>query len=204
MELILDVATRLFAEYGFDGVSTRRLAAETGLNLATIHHHTGGKRELYLRVIEGLYDREELLIDGLVAQIDEEALENPATLRALFNGLISDFVDMASVKPVRQRLYVRRWLDPPDELREREAVLTLRLYGKLASLLRKGQKVGVIRQEVDLNNFLRGFDWLIMGYFTAGAFDGKTHRADPLDKKNLKRFKLYLQDYAAQMLGLAP
>lgn len=48
---ILDAATRLFAEKGFDGASTREMADAAGVNQAMIHYYFGNKQNLYKRVI---------------------------------------------------------------------------------------------------------------------------------------------------------
>lgn len=202
VERILDAATRLFAEHGFHGVSTRQLSAATGLNVATIHHHLGSKRDLYLRVIDRLFEQEERLIGPLLDRIDEAALADRAALLSLLSELIAGIVTLARTHPDRQRLYARRWLEAPDELRAREAELSLNLYRKLADQIAAGQRTGVIRADLDVENFLRSFDWMVIGYFTSGAFDWKTLRADPFDDARVTRFTRYLHDYAARMLGL--
>ena len=43
---LLDVAERLLAERGLDGVSLRRINTEAGLNPAAIHYHFGSKSAL--------------------------------------------------------------------------------------------------------------------------------------------------------------
>ena len=49
---LVAAATRVFAHYGYDGASSRALAAEAGVNQALISYHFGGKRGLYLAVFE--------------------------------------------------------------------------------------------------------------------------------------------------------
>jgi AcrR family transcriptional regulator len=43
---ILDTAERLFGEEGYKAVSLRRITAEAGVNLASIHYYFGSKEEL--------------------------------------------------------------------------------------------------------------------------------------------------------------
>lgn len=50
-ERILDVAGRLFARDGFDGVTIRRITARAGVNLAAVGYHFGGKKGLYHEVM---------------------------------------------------------------------------------------------------------------------------------------------------------
>jgi TetR/AcrR family transcriptional regulator, regulator of cefoperazone and chloramphenicol sensitivity len=48
---ILDVARRIFGEYGFHGTTTRMIAQEVGIDISTLHYHWGGKKDLYESVI---------------------------------------------------------------------------------------------------------------------------------------------------------
>lgn len=197
---ILAAATDLFARDGFDGVSTRAIAAKTGLNIATVHHHVGSKRTLYLAVVERLYEEEEQLIAEIVAGIDDTVIRHPARFRKALFSLIDRLLEFARRNPARQRLYIRRWLEPADELRNREAELTLRLYRKLATILERGQQLGVVRRDLDIGYFLRSFDWLIVCYFASGAFSWTRLRSNPCGAAHLERFRKHLRDYTERML----
>ena len=45
---LLEVAGRLFAAHGLDGVGTRAITAAAAVNLGAIHYHFGTKQDLYL------------------------------------------------------------------------------------------------------------------------------------------------------------
>ncbi|MBF0248598.1 MAG: TetR/AcrR family transcriptional regulator [Alphaproteobacteria bacterium] len=49
---ILDVATRAFAEKGFDGARIDDIAHRAGVNKATLYYRIGGKDALYARAME--------------------------------------------------------------------------------------------------------------------------------------------------------
>ncbi len=51
---LLNTATRLFARGGIDGVSTRELTKQAGVNLCAINYYFGSKQMLYLAVIDNL------------------------------------------------------------------------------------------------------------------------------------------------------
>lgn len=51
-ERILEVATKMFAEKGFDGTSTKEICRAAGVNVAAIHYHFESKENLYVAVIE--------------------------------------------------------------------------------------------------------------------------------------------------------
>jgi len=52
---ILDTAPTVFAENGFSGTSTRKLAAAAGCNIATLAYHFGDKQGLYEAAIDHVY-----------------------------------------------------------------------------------------------------------------------------------------------------
>ena len=51
-ERILAAATELFARYGYNGVSTRDVAAAASVNEVTVYRHYPRKHDLYLAVLE--------------------------------------------------------------------------------------------------------------------------------------------------------
>ncbi|QJB57119.1 CerR family C-terminal domain-containing protein [Pseudodesulfovibrio sp. zrk46] len=54
--VLIDVGARLFAQNGFHGVSMRTLAAEAGVNLATVGYHFGGKQGLYEAIMDAIIE----------------------------------------------------------------------------------------------------------------------------------------------------
>lgn len=53
-QLLLDTAIRLFGQHGYEGVSTRMLAEQAGVNVAAIKYHFGSKDELYLGALDSV------------------------------------------------------------------------------------------------------------------------------------------------------
>lgn len=50
-ECILDAAERLFADKGFDGATIRDIAAAAKTPVGLVHHHGGGKTELFAQTV---------------------------------------------------------------------------------------------------------------------------------------------------------
>src|SRR5581483_11158172 len=50
--LLIDAATSVFAERGYEGATTREIAQRAGCSEAVIYHHFAGKRDLLLAVID--------------------------------------------------------------------------------------------------------------------------------------------------------
>ena len=56
-ELLIVSAGELFAELGYDGVSTRMIANRAGVKLSAIHYHFGTKENLYIEAFIAAHDR---------------------------------------------------------------------------------------------------------------------------------------------------
>jgi AcrR family transcriptional regulator len=56
-EAFLDAAERLLVAVGYAGITTRRLAAEAGVNQGLVHYHFGSMENLLVRVLERFTER---------------------------------------------------------------------------------------------------------------------------------------------------
>ena len=55
---ILEAATSLFAQKGFDGTSIREICKKANVNLCMISYYWGGKQELYNGIIDNLIEKQ--------------------------------------------------------------------------------------------------------------------------------------------------
>ena len=51
---ILDAANALFAEHAYDQVSTEDIASSAGVTRGLVHHYFGGRKEVYIALLERL------------------------------------------------------------------------------------------------------------------------------------------------------
>src|SRR5262245_18043741 len=97
---ILDSAERLFAQYGFAGVSLRAIIADAKVNLAAIHYHYRSKEALFdaviLRRLEPM-NRERLVL--------LEAYEQP-TLEQILEAFLAPAFRL-SADPDGRRTFIR-------------------------------------------------------------------------------------------------
>jgi AcrR family transcriptional regulator len=70
---ILASAAGMFASFGYNGVSTRDIAADAGVNEVTIYRHYPRKRDLYLAVLDSQLQQVKLRGDllGQIANADD-------------------------------------------------------------------------------------------------------------------------------------
>jgi AcrR family transcriptional regulator len=105
-ERVLDAAERLFAEYGYDGVSIRQIAQEAGVTLGVVGFHGGLKLDLFKTI---LARRVATLSAGrraaLVALRARDS--DPPDLYALMDAYISPYLDAASGGDPQWRAYAK-------------------------------------------------------------------------------------------------
>jgi AcrR family transcriptional regulator len=112
-EAFLDAAERLLVEVGYAGITTRRLAAEAGLNHGLVHYYFGSLENLLVRVLERFTDRVTARQRAMYATPDLPFLEK---WRQAMRYLIG--VDLAYEK-IWLELQALAWNHP--ELQERVA-----------------------------------------------------------------------------------
>ena len=119
---ILDAALAAFAADGYEGVSTRALAEQAGVNLPAIQYYFGSKEGLYRAVIEWIARGIEECMAPVAARV-REALMQPdlphKQLLALLHEVLDAFV---SIVNCGENLESRRMLFARAEI-EREAPL---------------------------------------------------------------------------------
>jgi AcrR family transcriptional regulator len=82
-EQILDAANALFAERGYDEVSVEDIASSAGVTRGLVHHYFGGRKEVYIALLERL------------GALREEQLPRPVgrSARARLGDTVSRWLD---------------------------------------------------------------------------------------------------------------
>jgi TetR/AcrR family transcriptional regulator len=140
-EQLMGTALRLFAEHGFRGTTTRRIAEDAGVTEAVIFQHFPDKDALYAAILEAKaadpwaqqwFAELELLAAGADAT---------AVLRCLFGGI----VDLHERDPYYLRLMVYSALEQ-HPLSGRLQPRSAHLYQLLERFIIRGQRGGRFRE----------------------------------------------------------
>ncbi|QKG19564.1 TetR/AcrR family transcriptional regulator [Actinomadura verrucosospora] len=196
LDRIIDVATRLFAELGFDGTSARLIADAAGVDPATVDRLTGGKTELYREVMRRATDADRAAISG--------AAEGFAPTREGVERLVDQYVDFYAAHPEYLGLWLhRRTGDAADTGDLEEQYLRPRLGG-IVEALREA-----VPENADLDLTIWTIPWVIFGFLSQRALgadpdgepatDGPYRRVSP---EELERFRGYLHRLLERMLVL--
>jgi AcrR family transcriptional regulator len=108
---ILGAAEHVFAERGFDGSSTREIAAQAGVNITSLHYHWASKETLYLAVFRDVFER---LVAHLQATINT-LLAREKDRNVIVDEVMSALIDFFDGHPTVPRLLVRRIVDADAE-----------------------------------------------------------------------------------------
>ncbi|MFD7731216.1 TetR/AcrR family transcriptional regulator [Kitasatospora phosalacinea] len=106
-ERIVAAATALFAEHGYDGTTTRTIAAAAGLNVATVAYHVGGKADLYAEVMRRAHEAERAAVARALEAFAALAGTDPAGAAVAF---ADRYLDFCLEQPHVPALWMRRWL----------------------------------------------------------------------------------------------
>ena len=138
-DAILDEATRLFAERGYEGTSMADLAERVGLRKASLFHHFASKEQLRKAVLERLVQR----VTATLAKASADASQGEAFDKRV-DAITDAVVGMLAEQPYAARLVLREAMewnaDSKDTLCEAFAE-SMRVGEKF---LTAGQQAGVI------------------------------------------------------------
>jgi AcrR family transcriptional regulator len=133
-EEILDEATRLFAERGYEGTSMADLAERVGLRKASLFHHFASKEVLYGAVLARL-------LEGVAGKIAAAAAAEGSFLERLDN--LSDAItDVLAKQPFAARLLVREVMDWGPVARDQLTAPIAQVLAATESFMRAGQDAG--------------------------------------------------------------
>ena len=140
---ILDVATSEFAAHGYHGSRVDEIAALTRTTKRMIYYHFGGKKQLYIAVLERAYTRiraaeREVKVDDLDPV---EALRRVAEVTFDHHGAHPEFIRLVSIENIHNAEHVKELVEMVD--------LAGPVVSLLEGILRRGRERAVFRSDVD-------------------------------------------------------
>ncbi|MGO8998654.1 MAG: TetR/AcrR family transcriptional regulator [Polyangiaceae bacterium] len=133
-EEILDEATQLFAERGYEGTSMADLAERVGLRKASLFHHFASKEVLYAAVLARL-------IEAVGGAIVASAMQ-PGTFAERLDALSDGITVVLGAQPFAARLLIREVMDWGPVVRDHLADNMLVVLAAAEAFVRAGQEDG--------------------------------------------------------------
>ncbi|MFC4058895.1 TetR/AcrR family transcriptional regulator [Planomonospora corallina] len=193
-ETILRAATRLFAALGYDGTSTRQIAEAVGLNIATVNYHVGGKRELYLAVMERAHQAELAVLEPAVKELTAAPPEEKV---AAAHRMLDVYVDFCAENPEIPALWMHRWLSDAGDITELERQYVQPLAAFVADAL-----LPLAGEHADVEYTIWTVIWCTHGFARGGVLDQAGRRRGPRDVRAMRRFRAHLHSMLHQALCL--
>ncbi|MBB6466342.1 AcrR family transcriptional regulator [Aminobacter lissarensis] len=142
--VIIQAAREEFAENGYDGARTDRIAVRTGMSKGVLYHYFNSKDDLFVAVLEDIYlelrsQNEALVLDDF---------EPEAGIRELIAHTYNYFVNHPEfiVLVNSENLMKSHHLERSQSVRSMFAPLSHRL----GELISRGQEQGIFRANVDI------------------------------------------------------
>lgn len=172
-DTILDAATRLFAERGYEGASMADLAESVGLRKASLFHHFASKDALYTAVFERLVE----MLSGVVMAEAATEGSHVARLDRMTDAVVQVFGAHASAA----RLWLREMMDwgPYARTKFRETILPVLQAAE--GFVRDGQKEGVFVADVEPKQLILSAVGMFVVPFTIGNVVEQWSGTQPFD-----------------------
>jgi AcrR family transcriptional regulator len=135
---LIEVATSLFADHGYEGTSIEAVLAAAGVSRGALYHHFAGKEALFAAVVSAISDR-------VTAEVTEAIRDCTDPLDALRTGALA-WIDLAG-DPVIQRVML---VDAPSVLgwEQWRAMDEGRTVGAVGGMLQAVSDSGRLPQEL--------------------------------------------------------
>ncbi len=169
-EEILDEATRLFAERGYEGTSMADLAEQVGLRKASLFHHFASKDVLYAAVLGRLIED----VGGAIAK--SAAL--PGGFAERLDALGDAVTVVLGEQPFAARLLIREVMDWGPIARDHLADKMMFVLEASEAFIRAGQAEGTFA-EIDVRQLLVSLIGVHFMPFAVGGIVSRFAGADP-------------------------
>ena len=173
---IREVATELFAQHGFDGVTTRQIADAAGITEAMVFRHFASKDDLYWEVLSAKCAADD------VKQRLEEKLQRDAEPLEIFAAIARDVLHRNFKDPSKSRLLLFSALENHDLSQRFFKIYIREWYELLASYIRRQIEEGKFRK-VDPLLAARGFIGMCFHhYLVQELFGGSKYHSYDLEQ----------------------
>jgi len=141
---ILNVAEKVFSEYGFDGASTRMISSRAGVNLAMLNYYFGSKEGLFLEI----FKRKVSLFPQILQNISENQHLTPweKLINFIDNFVESILVNDSFHELISRELIMHKHWDVTDKITE----LIMRNVYEVKKIIDEGVKVGSFKSTTDV------------------------------------------------------
>ncbi|MFG2016070.1 TetR/AcrR family transcriptional regulator [Actinomadura geliboluensis] len=184
---IVDVATRLFSELGYDGTSVRLIADAMGTDPGAIVEAVGDKRALYLEVMDQAFESERAMLEAVVSQAEPG--------RAAVHQIVDAYLDLHVAHPNRS-LWAHRWVDDAADITELEDRYARPLLHLAARKIRDA-----VPPDVNPYYLLGTMIWCVHGFLGSGVLGPSVGMRRSDDPETVASFRQHLHVLMDRLLA---
>ncbi|MEO5874966.1 MAG: TetR/AcrR family transcriptional regulator [Streptosporangiaceae bacterium] len=177
MEEIIRVATRLFAELGYDSTGLQTIADALGCDQATVLSLVTSKSELYLKVMGRAAEAEQAALGGLLTA-------SPVDVPALADT----YLDFCVAHPEVPALWMHRWMSDATDLVQLEALYVQPLHESVGRAISDQ-----IAPDVDVDYAVWTIIWCVHGFLRGGVLTDRGPRGEGPSDADLAAFRAHLR-----------
>jgi len=195
---ILDVATAEFAAHGYSGARVDEIAALTRTTKRMIYYHFGGKRQLYMAVLERAYAR----IRGAEQQVNVDDMDPVTAVRRIAEVTFDhheahpEFIRLVSIENIHRAEHLRELATTVD--------LGTPVVRLLDELLDRGRRLGLFHADadaIDIHMMISAFCcFRVANRHTFGAIFGR----DLVDPARHDHYRTMCGDMIVRYLAAEP
>ncbi len=191
-EKILEVATKLFSEKGFDSTSTREIAHAADLNISLISYYFEGKEGLYKAVIEDFANTMKNETDRMFSGLDLNNLTKETYLEFMRRLVFKMLPMKYAMKDVSLLLHREIIAGLPFAKDVFEQVFST-IAERIVSVVERAQRKGIIRK--DINPYILFFSLV----HSVDQFILMSDRCQTGIQKNLCQLPQEMDQYSEQV-----
>jgi AcrR family transcriptional regulator len=183
-EHIIQSATELFAEKGFEGTSVRELAAKAEVNLAMIHYYFGSKEGLFQAMVE----HKTAYMKERIAEIQaHKTLSDIEKIDAIIESYVERFLSQPQFhKVIQQEMLVTK----REEMHHKVIDTFIKNTNVFNSIIEKGMRKKVFRK-VDppmiFATIIGTINQVLMSKKLCNIFSGKEKDFNPYKDEHFKK-----------------
>ncbi|MFD0899538.1 TetR/AcrR family transcriptional regulator [Actinomadura sediminis] len=200
LDKVLDTATRLFAELGYDGTSLQLVADAAGVGVADVRAFGPGKGELYRAVFLRADEAERDALEPMLAAFTPDM---PGVLR-----IVDAYLDFYVQRTDVLALWLHRWMGDAADVPGLEEHYTTPLSRRAADAVRP-----MVPPDVDPDHLVWTIVWCVYGFLSGGIIYSDREEAPhrlrgqgigPRDAVAVERFRSHLHMLVERLLTPLP
>ncbi|MFF0525643.1 TetR/AcrR family transcriptional regulator [Actinomadura nitritigenes] len=184
---VIDIATRLFGELGYDGVSLNLIADALGTSSTTINEVAGDKRAVYLEVTRQAFESEHRMMEAVVSRAEPG--------QRTLHQIVDAYLDFHLTHPQVRALWAHRWVADAADISELEDRYARPLLTMAARKIRD-----VVPPDVNAYYLLGTMVWCVHGYLGSGVLERSKGMRSPDDPEVVASFREHLHVLMERLL----